>query len=756
MSQADEKAFERETIDIARHKWPTAIDGGSERMQGHEVDGVFRTDETIHLVEVTVSRTRKKAAGDIGDLVKLAKKLKKLYPMHAIKGWFITKHEPTEDQRKCATDTNGLVVAVSYNTFRGTLVDAETYLRLRRGSPFGSMLDYDGKQVIKRFSYVDRPLYQVKPKEEAQRIGDLARRLEEGGRLVVLGDYGSGKSTSLHELFLRLTSRYSRGLITRFPIYLNLREHGGQTDPAEALERHATLVGYPEKSHLVRAWRSGYAILLIDGFDEVASSGWAGIAKKLRDLRFRAMELPRKLIAETPDGAGLLIAGRHHFFDGRSERENALRLRKGDYSEYQLADFDEAQAEELLKLLNVEIDLPEWLPRRPLLLWYLATRDVLVALSGQAVGVSPVDGWQLLLAEICEREARIEAGIDGAAVRRVVETLATVARRSANGLGPIDRRQMFDAFEEVCGYAPDDHGAVVLQRLPGLGPVDNQDGTRRFVDAALVDAARVGDIERYLGSVSGYRPPLASDWQCSMGSLGLDILAGRCDSNRLSDKQLSHAVSWAKSRLKSDVLAGDIVLMMLRTGRTYEGEPVELSGLDLEDVLVFASPAGFGRVVFRECVVAQLDLEGADDLSNGPLFRECYIGHITGKTERSSLPTPMLDDSCQVESYDSEAKTTAALLDLSLGPQQKVRLTILKKIFMQAGAGRQERALFRGLDQRHQQLVPDEIRRLSSAGFIVGNTLRGTKIWHPIPRMRERVVAILSAKGSSDDPVMDD
>jgi hypothetical protein len=126
----------------------------------------------------------------------------------------------------------------------------------------------------------------------------------------MFGDYGSGKSMTLREIYRELRRRYYKLRTPRFPIYLNLRDHFGQTDPAEVLERHGRRVGFANPSHLVRAWRSGYVILLIDGFDELTTLGIQGLWRRLHEVRFRAMEVVRSFVKDQPLDAGLVLTVR--------------------------------------------------------------------------------------------------------------------------------------------------------------------------------------------------------------------------------------------------------------------------------------------------------------------------------------------------------------------------------------------------------------------------------------------------------------
>src|SRR5262249_34533442 len=124
--------------------------------------------------------------------------------------------------------------------------------------------------------------------------------LLDGRHVVLLGDFGAGKSATMREVYLQLATRFIAGKILQFPVLLNLRDHHGQTDPVEALERHARRVGFAPAEALVRAWRAGMVTLLLDGFDEIATAGWAGKTKRLQDLRYRSMELIRSFVRDTP------------------------------------------------------------------------------------------------------------------------------------------------------------------------------------------------------------------------------------------------------------------------------------------------------------------------------------------------------------------------------------------------------------------------------------------------------------------------
>jgi hypothetical protein len=50
--------FEKMVVNVARNLWPAAEYSGSEMHGGKECDGVFVTEDVIHLLECTELRTK--------------------------------------------------------------------------------------------------------------------------------------------------------------------------------------------------------------------------------------------------------------------------------------------------------------------------------------------------------------------------------------------------------------------------------------------------------------------------------------------------------------------------------------------------------------------------------------------------------------------------------------------------------------------------------------------------------------------------
>ncbi len=549
---------------------------------------------------------------------------------------------------------------------------------------------------------------------------------------------------------MHLSSKFLDDSTLLFPVLLNLRDHHGQTEPVEALERHGRRIGFPQPDRLVRAWRAGFVLLLLDGFDEIATAGWAGKTKKLKDLRYRSMELVRNFLRETPRDGGVILAGRAHFFDSDKEMMSSLAL-DNRYKILNVSEFNDQQITSYLAKMGWTEAIPAWIPSRPLLLGYLASRNLLQETLDVEAGSSPAVGWNALLERISEREAEIEAGIDASAVRRLIEHLATIARSSVDGLGPLSPDQITAAFSTVCGYPPDDRGAVLLQRLPGLGGHRLEDGSRVFLDADFAEAARGSAVFSYIDApFSAQLEP--DEWQNSLEILGAEVAACRCSDAHCSSAKVVAALEHAYNTIGSHILSADVLLILNELRAGYTGpklflRDVIIPGIDISDV-------DLSSVEFQACIFGTLDIVPDAPGINLPTFLRCHFGLIEGRTGTRDLPTVFKD--CSVDTFDSSAQTTSAILALALPLGTKVVLTILKKLYAQKGSGRRESAFYKGLDVRAQQLVAPALALLQRQLFATRTRQGAQFVWLPAKssEIRRRALTMLAGPNTALDEVL--
>jgi hypothetical protein len=566
---------------------------------------------------------------------------------------------------------------------------------------------------------------------------------------LVLGDYGAGKSMTLQYLYRQLAARHRKGKSSHFPLYVNLRDHYGQSEPAEVLERHARNIGFEHPAHLVRAWRAGYVHLLLDGFDEVTSlsiQGW----RKLRDNRYRAMEPVRRLITEHPSAVGLVVAGRAHFFDSDGERRRALGL-SSEFRELLLSEFSDDQLQSYLRAKGLSGAVPSWLPSRPLLVAYLASRGLLRDVIGEwAAELDPASGWNMLLDRIADREAQIEAGIDGPTVRRILERLSTKARASADGLGPLTTDDIVAAFREICGYPPDDRGMLLLQRLPGLGLDRGEAETRRFIDESFAQACRAGDIVTFMENPYD-TTGLPQTLECEAGSLAVSIAAQEAQLRAFSSGKLTASAERA-TVLGHNYLAGDLAAVAL------EGRIEITSQLYVKDVLIREMDLGSeippaNRIHYQECLFGELSLDTEVSAANLPRFSRCFIATLEGRVSAADLPAGVFED-CDVETFSSAAGTTNQILDLEVALGVRVLMTVLRKLFERKGRGRRENALHRGLDHRARRLVPEVLQLIRAEGIAYPYRMGSDTVWMPDRSARPRAGRILASPTAKDDSLV--
>nr|WP_164933303.1 NACHT domain-containing protein [Corallococcus coralloides] len=747
----EESNFEAEVIRIARQLWKTAEFGGSQIEDGRERDGVFVGEDTVNLVECTVSRRKDKAEKDVGKLIDLSEKFRKTHPDKGIKAWFITRDEPTADQRSVAQATQSRVIAVSFDQFRSRLIDARSYIDARGHYAFGSIRDPETGSTTDRTEYI--PLDLLARESGAPRtIKDIAKKVTTGSRFVLLGDYGAGKSTSLREIFFSVVSLFNNNKCRAFPVHLNLRDHQGQTNPAEALLRHGTNIGMPNPLHLVRAWRAGYVVVLLDGFDEIVTAGWVGRSKKLKEWRHRSVQLIREFVKSTPPDIGLVVSGREHFFDSTKELTGALSTGEG-FEILTLNEFSDDQIKAFLAKKGWSGPVPEWLPSRPLLLGYLAAKGLLQKTLEVDAGSSPAAGWHALLDRICTREAEIEAGLDGETIRRIIEQIATIARRATDGLGPLGSQDIVSAFSEVCGYPPDEMATVLLQRLPGLGVHSAGDESRAFIDRDFAAAARAGDIFRYIEDPYSHSLRDPQSWQCPFDELSTQVTALRISGAQIDPKKISIATQRAAESAGWDIAALDLI----RTG--YEVGAPRLSGkMYITEAFVSSfelheEETVWTGIEFQDCIFGRLTVPPETDLEACPRFVRCHFGIVDGLNEKDGLPEGIFEN-CTCDAFEQKVHTTVGLLNLSIPLGSRVLLTILKKLYMQRGTGRKESALYRGLDHRARRLVPDILSLLVSEGLVVKARGGEQVVWLPERSHSGHIRRILASPETTTDPLV--
>ena len=105
---------------------------------------------------------------------------------------------------------------------------------------------------------------------------------------VLLGDFGSGKTTFLHHLKFVMSEAYTRGTASMIPCYFRLRDFSRSPD-LDAFVRSQLLneFGSSDIAAFQHLLRSGRILLMLDGFDEIGKQ-----SDERARMRFFAMLTP--------------------------------------------------------------------------------------------------------------------------------------------------------------------------------------------------------------------------------------------------------------------------------------------------------------------------------------------------------------------------------------------------------------------------------------------------------------------------------
>ena len=744
--------FEASVYHVAQQLYRHSNCSGSIMLDGRERDNVIDTGTELIVVEATLLRTLAKTRGDLSKSIDLVKILKKSgqYAEYNFRIMLVTGDEPTADQSEWVrlSKAGCPKEIISFTTLFSRLFNARHYIRIRGDHAFGSVRDPADEKNYKvpQSVYIPTALSTSGTGASINASG-LAEKLSAGGRYIVYGDYGSGKSMTLRDIYFRARDKFTEGVLPHCPVYLNLREHIAQTQPDEALYRHADKIGFPEPHSLIAAWRAGFVMLFLDGFDELTPPQFASSVANLRQARRFAVEIVRRFIEQTPASAPVIIAGRENYFDGREEARIALGY--GDSAqEYDLAGFTDQDIQRFLKTKDSKI--PSWLPTRPLLLGYLANAGQLRG-QDQLLSLDPAGGWDMLLQRVCEREVNQiwGVGFESGDLRLYIEALASQARKSLDGRG-LEDSGLRGIFRTVFGHDADEPANLLTRRLPGLGAVPGRPGAREFIDADFADAAASGDIIRYVRAPFG-SSTLLENVIMPLGDLGRNMALSQLQD---AEQKVPAALRKSSQSASLAVTTADLLSLLIDLQIDYSGAPLCIQDVHFESIVVDPE-VDFSRITLRCCTISTVELGMNKDRGNAPRFEDCVIDRFEGAVSSQDVPAGVLIGSTSVENYAAYSATNDAVMNTKLPESVKVLLTILRKLFLQRGTGRQYSALRRGLPPQLVRYVDPIIARLKTNGLAADAYLDRRTILIPNRAHSADALAIINGPNTSIHPLIE-
>jgi len=728
--------FEDQVRDVAAHVFGRPC--APRRIAGRDIDGVIDLPANqVVLIEATVDHTVGKNAADINKLVSVRNAL--FQENKFARCMFITKKNPTPSMVNNGADNN--VEVLGLNQFAADFIEYERYRFARRSYPFGSAVNPEsGEMDTNKYVPVQ---YLDKKFNKSYSHKDIAEKLLSGQNVVVIGEYGSGKSRCVAEVFDEISQEW--GATFKFPVAVNLRECWGLEDADEIIRRHFTKLGLEDmRASAVKAYNRKAVIFLLDGFDEIGIQAWSSDAEKLREVRAQALSGVQDAVKNS--GNGTLITGREHYFSSDKEMMTSLGLPSTGTIILHVK--EEFSLEELLKYFQttgIDVTFPDWLPRRPLICQTIA--QLSDADRGRMFGSAENEAefWDRFIHIVCERDARINKSFNANTIYDVFISLADLTRTKEANTGPINQRELQEAFENSVGALPVENASVMLQRLPSLGRVAADSADRQFIDTYILDGLRARGIARLIDSdEAATQTALAKRWSNCLQPLGQKVLA--LDASQRSGGYLNLARKAAESTNRT--IASDIASSLTR----MPGQAVDMQGLRVVDAPISeldlvdsqARNVHFSECTFEEVILPTLPPENI-------VIDSSLIAKVSGASSQKALAGWIKNN--DIEEFDS-VRTMRRIRDAGLNPGHEILVVMIKKVFFQPGTGRKEEALQRGFESgRHNKITPKVINLLLHHNIFGSFKGDDGLVYTPNRSMTQRMQKMLDELKSSRDEV---
>lgn len=734
--------FEDRVRAVAESIWNNTC--APQNVGGVDVDGVMILSRDAQIfIEMTVRKELDKVREDITKL-NLARSTYLTAHQSFPRCYCVVNGSVTRAMKDAGTALN--IQVLSFDDFAAIFFDFEKYAHARTAMAFGSAINpitgtRDDRDYVPVSYLSENYLKEVS-------LADIADLLRDGRKVVLLGEYGTGKSRCSRELFSLLAS--TAASVNLYPLALDLRDFWGLRRAPELINRHITELGLeqPFQTAAIRALNADRVILLLDGFDELGSQAWSDDSEKLRAIRAKSLEGVKELLSRTKKGA--LISGREHYFNNNEEMFSALGLSasstvvircKNEFTEEEMREF-------FKRYVNEELMMPDWLPRRPLVCQTIADmeEDDLDQMFG--VGQDELSFFDHFISVLCQRDARISASFDAVTIERVLSRLARLTRTSPANVGPITLGDVQSAFESVVGQMPVEEASLMLQRLPALGRVKSESNDRQFIDSYILDGLRARDsgalfkmVDRSLDGLFGtsFFNPLD---ELGQRLLARDILPYQRNALEIAKR----AAAGSNSVLACDIVAG--FLQTEQSHFNFEGLAIN-DGNFLKLDLTKTSPQ---NLTLSQTAFGTLILPSSAPLNT--LIKDSVAERVVGVSSPTALPAWISD--FEADKFDS-TESISRIRQIGLPPHHAILATVIRKTFFQKGSGRKEEALLRGLGEvKDRGLAPKIVNYLLSHDVLT--RFKGDEGWVYAPnrKLAGRMRRMLYELQTSQDQIWTD
>jgi hypothetical protein len=715
--------FENKVREIARILWNVNEgEGAAQIIDGRERDCIFNSGDLINYIECTISNKKEKITYDAKKMVDYRKKMsEKNIP---VKLWIITQSEPTADQRSAAKEYK--IEILSLNEFEKKIINASEYFRQRMNHKFGSATDpYNDTVDVSKVKYFTMKMRSNKHESPKINIDELVELLLNNNYIVLLGEYGMGKSLTLREVFINLKKKYEISKIDKMPILINLRDHWGQNDIYEILDRHARHIGLKDVSSLTKAFNIGKLLIMLDGFDEFISSNHFSRSEfQIKQARKENSSVIRKFAEHQKNRNGLIVSGREHFFDSEEELQKALNVKSEDI--FRLEGFDKEEIKIFFKNHNLNIEIPDWIPNKPLLLSYLFLDESIKDIILYADEESP-QKWNHIIDKICQREANIHQSLDSEIIRDILEDLACVARETTDGKGPIKIENIINSYKKITKSDSSEVSQIILYRLPFLSQ-RNMENFREFIDDSILDILKASSINKFIKN--NYSKKInAKNWKSGLKGIGYEFIKN----DNFEINKILNSLENAQ-KLSFPTLALDI----LQVAKLFNTEKIDCNHIQINqgttNYLDLTTLPELSNIYFKDVIIDNIIYSG-DNLINVK-FVDCLFQKATGFTEKQNFN---IFENCEIENYDTIPTNASTMKNEQININIRICLVILKKIYLQHGYGRKENALYRGIENTFIDKINHVLKILKKHEFLYSEKIREETLWRPFNNKRDLI-----------------
>lgn len=668
--------FEAHVRILATAKWN--VPATPENINGVKCDCVLklRPDYWV-IVELTEENSLEKRRSDLS-------KFNMIKPFLLSKNIFSECYMVIKDleaESSLRRSGDGLNVKVlNQHDFCNIFLDYKAYSFNRGKKNFGSAVNIDsGENDTSKYVEVK---YQNLDNEEEYSIREIVEALYKNKKIILTGDYGTGKSRCIKELFNILAEKSDISFV--YPLAINLREYWGLQTKEEIINRHFYNLGLSNfTSTILKIINDRAIILLLDGFDEISSQSWSDDPVKLIEIRKKALMGVRDLVSSSR--GGLIITGRDYYFNSTSELFQALGTPPAETITLKCAnEFSESEVEKYLSEKTKKHTMPYWLPKKPLMVQVFSQFDdhqcEILLNSDNEIQLS-----QFFIDQICERESKISNLLDKDTIKNILIALARLTRTKADNYGPISVEEINSAFENITGNKPVDESAVMLQRLPGLARFEAESRDRKFIDLFMLDPLRSEDLLQTIMQEDS--SVMLEPWKNPLENIGIDILSKEI---KVYSQFVFRELKRQNERFVNTVFPADVFHALLEAFDELDMHDITLNNVKLNTISF--ENVNISNLTIRNSIIDELYL--SDKKPNNVVIDNCIIMKLNGCSGKGNMPN-WISSNCQIGIF-SEMNTLSKIKKANISEEEQLFIATIKRLFCQPGKGRKEQALLKG------------------------------------------------------------